>query len=395
MASIAKTTVKIGLLLIIVAIILFRLFAGGLADRSINGVFEHEPFDISPEAEALHKDLFIADWHTDTLMWPRNLNRRADHGHVDLPRLQGGNIATQMFTTVTKSPPGQNYESNSSQGDRLTPLFIAQGWPVRTWDSLFERAMYQAEKLARYVDESEGGLIFVATRQDYTDFVRSRQQAIAEGKTPPVAALLGSEGGHPFEGDLEKIDAMFAAGFRMFGLTHFFDNELGGSLHGLEKSGLTSFGRAAVKRLDELGAIIDLAHASEQMAWDVLALTDRPVVVSHTGFKGDKPVNRNFPDDLMKAIADKGGLIAVGFWDGAVDDAKPASIAKAIKYGIGLVGADHVALGSDWDGATTTIMADELLALTDALLDAGVSETDIRKVMGENTRAFLIANLPE
>jgi microsomal dipeptidase-like Zn-dependent dipeptidase len=187
---------------------------------------------------------------------------------------------------------------------------------------------------------------------------------------------------------------MYDAGFRMFGLTHYFDNELGGSLHGQNGLGLSNFGKDVIKRLDEKEIIIDLAHASEAMARDVLSITERPVVISHTGLKGHCDSPRNYPDSLMQEIAEKGGLIALGYWDGAVCDPSPISIAAMIKYGIDLVGVDHIALGSDWDGATESIAADDLHAITAELITLGVPDDHIRQVMGGNSIKFLSQWLP-
>ena len=181
----------------------------------------------------------------------------------------------------------------------------------------------------------------------------------------------------------------------MIGLLHFFDNDIGGSLHGLSKSGLSDFGRDVVKRMNELGIIIDLAHSSEQVVRDVLALSTSPLVVSHTGIRGYCDSERNIPDNLMKAIADKGGVIGVGIWKEAICNDSPAGIAKGIKYGIELLGEDHISLGTDFDGAVTTSFdVSELAALTQALLDEGLSAVQITKIMGGNGLRFLLENLP-
>lgn len=357
-----------------------------LVENSMNRLVSVDTETISDEARTLHADLTIMDWHADTLLWNRDFLTQSDRGQVDVPRLRQGNVALQMLTTVTKSPDGQNYVENDSSSDRITSLAIVQGWPVNTWSSLLERALYQAKKLHKFVEESRGQLVFIQNQADLAKY-----QARPDRST---AVLLGTEGAHPLEGELSNITRMYNAGFRMFGLTHFFDNELGGSLHGVSKSGLTDFGRSAVAKMDELEVIIDLAHASEAVAHEVLKLSDRAPVVSHTGFKGACDTPRNFPDELMQKIAEKGGLIAVGYWEGAICDDSPSGIAKSIKYGINLVGADHVALGSDWDGSVKALPSDKIAAITDALLKLDVSESDIRKVMGENSVNFLTRWLP-
>ena len=390
-----KRLVKIlgGFALVIVLLLVgARTFGPGILERSLNRRIDHSPFNLSAEAVALHKSLTVMDWHADTLLWSRDILDRAERGQVDLPRLQDGGSAIQMFTTVTKTPRGQNVHANDDTSDNITLVSYLQGWPSETHNSLLARALYQAEKLQDVIGRSDGALMWVRNKRELEVFLETRQNAIGQ---KPIAALLGTEGAHPLEGDIKNIDRMFAAGFRMVGLTHFFDNEVGGSLHGADKGGLTDFGRDVVKRLDDLNIIIDLAHSSVATAKDTLAITTRPVVVSHTGFRGACDSERNFPDDLMKAIAERGGIIAVGMWQQAICGTTPQAVANSLAYGIKLVGADHVALGSDWDGAVAAMPSDHLPAITDALLKAGVSEEDIRKVMGGSSIAFLRQWLPE
>jgi microsomal dipeptidase-like Zn-dependent dipeptidase len=148
--------------------------------------------------------------------------------------------------------------------------------------------------------------------------------------------------------------------------------------------------------MDDLDIIIDVAHSSEQLVKDVLSITSQPLVVSHTGFYGDCASARNISDELMQEIASRGGLIAVGYWDGAVCEASMNHIAQSISYGIQLVGADHVALGSDFDGSTQVPFdTSNMVYLTQALMDIGLSNEDIVKVMGGNMLNFLLENLPE
>ena len=130
----------------------------------------------------------------------------------------------------------------------------------------------------------------------------------------------------------------------MMSLQHFFDNKLGGSLHGISGGGLTEFGEDAINEMLRLDIIIDVSHSSENVVKDVLEISDQPIVVSHTGFNGYCESPRNISDSLMQKIAESGGLIGVGFWDGAICDNTPKSVAKAIVYGIQLVGSDHVSL---------------------------------------------------
>ncbi|MBU2956680.1 membrane dipeptidase [Paracoccus sp. 1_MG-2023] len=384
----------VGLLMLAGGVAFFAL-APGHVERGMNPLTMPEGgWQITPEAQALHDGLIIGDWHSDALLWDRDLLTRVDRGHTDIPRLQDGNVALQVFTTVTKSPRGQNYAQNSAEApDNITPLFIGQLRPVQAWTSLKARALVQARALRDASTRDPEALRVIRTRSDLTDLLAARQ---AGART--VGGILGSEGGHPLEGDIAALDEMYDAGFRLIGLTHFFDNELGGSLHGEggTGAGLSDFGRQVVSGMVERQMIVDLAHASPQMVRDVLQIDGVRPVLSHTGIQGHCPGPRNLSDDLVRAIADKGGLIGIGFWSDVVCGPTPGDVAGAIKAAIRLVGEDHVSLGSDHDGSVDSPFgAANLAALTQALIDAGLTEAQIAKVMGGNMVGFLLDSLPE
>ena len=379
-------------LLLSIVVLLTLWLVPPAVERSMNEVKPHDPYEITEEAQVLHDSLLIADLHTDSLLWSRDLKVHSNYGHADLPRMRQGNVAIQVFPAVTKSPRGQNYESNTANSaDNITLLAIAQTWPPRTWRSLTERALYQAERLARLEEQVPEQVRIVRTAKDLKVALVTRNS-----ENRMVAALLATEGSHALGGKLANIRVLYDAGYRMMGLHHFFDNRLGGSLHGITKEGLTDFGRAAVNIMEEMGIIVDLAHSSPAVVEDVLNTTSRPVVISHTGLQGMCDTPRNISDRLMERITEKGGLIGIGFWEDAVCDDSPAGIARMMMYAIDIVGVDHVALGSDFDGAVATSMdVSEIAALTQALLEEGLSEADIRKVMGENVRDFLLKWLPQ
>ena len=135
--------------LVVVAAAAFFVLAPGYVERALNPLrMPAEGWPVSNEAQALHDRLVIGDWHSDALLWDRDILRRADRGHTDVPRLIEGNVAVQVFTAVTKSPRGQNYDHNSAEApDNITPLFIGQLRPIPSWFSLKERALVQAEAL--------------------------------------------------------------------------------------------------------------------------------------------------------------------------------------------------------------------------------------------------------
>ncbi|CDG85016.1 dipeptidase [Janthinobacterium agaricidamnosum] len=367
------------------------LSAPALVDQNLNRVSPSEAATPSARALALHRSLWIADLHADTLLWQRDLNRESHTGHVDLPRLARGNVALQAFSVVTKTRRNMNIDSNGAGTDNITALVIAQGMPAATWNSLLERALYKAGRLSDFADDSNGGFRMVGSRAQLRDFIAARQ------KNPQLTAgWLTLEGAHALEGGLDNLGRLYRAGYRMAAPAHFFDTELAGSQHGRQKGGLTPLGRSWLKEMEHLKMIVDLAHASPATIDDVLASATRPLMVSHTGVRGTCPNDRNLSDVQLKKIAAQGGLIGIGFWNTAVCGKDVAAIARAIQYTVALVGAGHVAYGSAFDGAVTTaIDAAGLPKLTQALLDAGLTEQQIRRIAGENVRDFLLANLPD
>ena len=268
---------------------------------------------------------------------------------------------------------------------------MAQRWPRETWSSLLQRALYQAQKLKDASAGSDGRLVLIRTRADLANFVDAWE------KDPRrVAGLLATEGLQPIEGKLENIDVLYDAGFRIAGLTHFFDNEVGGSAHGLEKGGLTPLGRQVITRLEEKSMLVDLAHASRPLIDDVLAMAKRPVLVSHTGVEGTCAGTRNLSDKHLQAIAATGGVIGIGYWSTAVCDTSVAAIVKAIRYAADKVGVEHVALGSDFNGTVhTPFDVTGLAQITEGLQAAGFDNDAIAAIMGGNVQRLLLASLPE
>jgi microsomal dipeptidase-like Zn-dependent dipeptidase len=387
-----KSIFKIVTFVVILAVIGFFVFFPAQLDKQTNRLHDSNLPVITEQARVLHEQLFIGDWHSDTLLWKRDLMDKHDYGHVDIPRLQQGNVALQMFTTVTKSPDGINYEANSTDAsDNITKLALVSLWPANTWDSLAERALFQGSKALELVEEFPEQVSLITSKSELSQFLKQR-----EANPKLLGMLLGTEGSHALDGDLSNIQRLFDSGFRMMSLQHFFDNKLGGSLHGESGEGLTEFGQEALQKMQSLGIMVDVSHSSEQVVKDVLAISTQPLLVSHTGFYGHCPSARNISDELMQQIAANKGLIAVGYWDGAVCEPNVAEIAKAIKYGIELVGSEHIALGSDYDGATSVPFdTSQLIYLTQALLDLELSELQIKQVMGGNMLQYLQLHLPD
>lgn len=361
-----------------------------LATRLINRVSATAPYPVAPEALALHQRLFVADLHADATLWNRDLLARGATGHVDVPRLIAGNIALQAFTAATQVPATISVNATREALDLITPLAFFQRWPAAAWNSAFERARYQAWRVEDAAARSGGKLSLIRYREDLEEYLERRKSDKAI-----TAGILGIEGLHCLEAKLENVGRLYDAGFRMMGIAHFFDNPVGGSAHGMKKYGLTEFGAAVLEEMERRSILVDLAHASPRVIEDVLARATRPVVVSHTGVRATCDSNRNLSDDQLRAIAAKGGVVGIGFFSLATCGNDIDSIIRAIQHAVSVAGIDHVALGSDWDGAVSTPFdASGIAQITEALLRTGMGEADIAKIMGENALALLRASLP-
>jgi microsomal dipeptidase-like Zn-dependent dipeptidase len=302
-----------------------------------------------------------------------------------------GKVAMQSFFIVTKTPWITTVDNTSPNSDAITTLIMAQDWPKKTVGSLFERALHQASRLRELAEQSGGSVLILENKADLESY-RARH---ARGEAV-LAAVLGVEGAHALEGDLGNLEKLYDAGVRVVAPTHFFDNDVGGSAHGVDKGGLTELGRAMVKEMEGRGMLLDLAHASSKVIDDATAMASRPVIVSHTGVRGTCDNNRNLSDAQVRAIAATGGVVGIGFWKKAVCGTDAAAVARAISHAVGLVGAEHVALGSDFDGAVPMPFdVTGLPLIVDALLSERMSEQDIRLIMGENAARVYGETLPD
>ncbi|MFK5973332.1 MAG: dipeptidase [Flavobacteriaceae bacterium] len=370
---------------------LVTLIVPPMIEKGMNLVEFDTPRHISKAARTQYDSLdFIADLHCDALLWDRDLTKRVDYSHLDFPRMQEANMSLQAFTIVTKSPKGQNFKHNREDAlDKITLLNIVQGKSPKKWFSLYERAEFQARALHKYPEKYAGEFILVKSQKDL-------ERLIGLKKVNPkvIGGFLGIEGAHCLEGKLENVQRLYDEGVRMMAPTHFFDNELGGSAHGISTEGLTDFGKAVIDKMNQLGIIIDLSHVSPKMIDDILDRSTKPVLVSHTGVRGTKDSPRNLSDVHIKRIAALDGLIGIAFFKGAING-EIKDIVEAMKYVRDLVGIRHIALGSDFDGAATTpIDVTGLPFIVQELMDQGFSKTGIRAIMGENVKRFLMEQLP-
>lgn len=371
-------------------VLLAGVFFGALpslVDAALNRVLEGGAGEVADSAAELHRRAFVADLHDDFFLWSRDFLERSGRGHTDLPRLRAGGVDLQVFAAVTQVPWGLNYRENPSDSDMLPLLAAAQRWPLATWTSPFARALHEAGRLERAAERAGDRLRIVRSRADL--------ERLEAGGADALGALLAIEGLHAAEGELEKIDRLFERGYRLFGLAHFFDNAFSGSAHGVEKGGLTELGRRAVRRVEVRGGIVDLAHASPAAIEDALEEARGPVLVSHTGVRGTCPGPRNLTDAQLRAVAATGGVVGIGFWEGAVCGEDVGAIVRAFRHAADVAGPAHVALGSDFDGSTTVPFdAAGLPRLTEALRGAGFGDEALRGILGGNVRRVLRRVLP-
>ena len=360
------------------------------SERRLNPVANRPPYRASALAGEIHARSTVVDLHADSLLWGRDLLRRDTRGHVDIPRLIEGGVAIQVFAVTTKVPRKLNIERNDDRSDDIRLVAISRGWPPATWRSLLARAEYQAGRLRAMADRSNGAFTLIRSRLDLEAFIARRAT-----DRRLVGGLLAIEGAHALDGDPDNVDRLVAAGYRMVAPTHFFDNEFAGSAHGMEKGGLTERGRELIGRLERASIAVDVAHASARTIDEVHAMAARPVLASHTGVRGMADNARNLSDDQLRGIAATGGMVGIGFWPTACGGEDAASIARSIAHAAGVVGVDHVGLGSDFDGAVPVPFdATGVVLVTDALLAEGFDEAAIGRIMGGNAVDLLARTLP-
>lgn len=400
----ARTLLAAGLMLGLACV------AGGcsllerVAENIGNSVVTPPPYAVDAAAQTLHERLVVADLHADTLLAARDPERESGYGHLDLPRLRAGHVRIQVFSIVTNMPLCPGHEYCSRWPNLVSLLAAAQGWPINSWADDTKRAIYQAVRLHRIVEDQTAGLVLL---EDAETLVHLLSEP-ASGQH--IGAVLAVEGAQAAGGDVAGVDGLADAGVRMFGLAHFVDNAVAGSAHGIAQGGITGFGRQVIDRALARGMIIDLAHASPAAIDEFL---DRwhgaPFVVSHTGLRSVCNNQRNLTDAQLRRIFQAGGVVGIGAWDAVLcpvrrksADAYVDRMVESITRAIDLAndehsghGQDYVALGSDFDGwVTVGFDASGWALVTQGLLKAGVPEATISHVMGGNVCRLLLRALP-
>jgi membrane dipeptidase len=363
--------------------------------------------DISERAKKLHFSAMVVDTHDDTtqrfLDGKFDLGARSDTGSIDIPRMKEGGLGAIFFSIWIPSKV--------------------------TGPEAVNRAMTQIDAIREQVRAHPKDLVLATTAAEV-------REARKQGK---IAALTGVEGGHMINSNLGVLRSYAALGVRYMTLTHSGNDEWAdSSTDKAVHNGLTDFGKEVIREMNRLGVMVDISHVSDKTFYDVLETSKAPVFASHSSCRAICDAARNMTDQMIKDLAAKGGVIQINYHIGFLsqefrdaEKAKPelekeiqveinrrcggheacqlvegdrvvreyvvagklprveyTKIIEHIDHAVKLAGAEHVGLGSDFDGAMMPFGmedASKLPKITEALLQKGYSEGDVRKILGENT----------
>jgi membrane dipeptidase len=336
-----------------------------------------------------NSDLPIFDGHNDTLLTlgggqssrARSFFERSEQGHLDLPRAREGGFAGGLFAIFVEEE--QQGDGGSTPEEGMTSQSLEAGFAQQVTISLMAR-------LFRLEAESEGQVQVVCTAD----------QLSACLELGVLAAVLHFEGAEAIDPQLDALLVFYQAGLRSLGIVWSRPNAFGNGVpFGFPRSpdtgpGLTPAGQALIRACNELGILVDLSHLNEKGFWDVARLSDAPLVATHSGAHALCPSSRNLTDAQLDAIGETGGLVGVNFHvgflraDGQEEPETPiADIVRHIDHIAGRIGIEHVALGSDFDGATMPRELGDVTGLprlVAALRAHGYGEDDLAKITHQN-----------
>jgi membrane dipeptidase len=361
---------------------------------------------VEQHALRIHKEAIVVDAHSDTPL--RLVDQKIDigvrsiEGDMDIPRLCEGGIDAQVFAAWVDP----NFLPNNAIKRAIALL-----------DGL-------TEQIAKYPDKIEIALTATDVRN-----------IVSENK---IAAILAVEGGHAIEDDLAVLRTFYKLGVRYMTLTWMNTNNWADAAGDIAKwGGLTEFGVKVVKEMNRLGMLVDVSHVSDETFWDVLQVSSDPVIASHSCCRALCKHFRNLSDDMLKVLAENGGVLCINFYNGYLDSEytkqwrelnrelkplrdslkkkyaddrskvlaeyrpivekkkadriRPVPLDKLIDhidYAVKVAGIDHVGLGSDFDGVSDMPVGLEdctgVPKITEALVRRGYSDEEIRKILGEN-----------
>jgi membrane dipeptidase len=351
-------------------------------------------------ARKLAAEAIGIDSHIDTvqrvLVMREDLGKRWDVGHVDIPRLREGGTHAPFFAL-------------------WVPVYFPGAEAVR-------RTLDLRDAMQSVLDRHKDQMELATTAADIRRIVKS-------GK---IAVFLTVEGGHTINDDLRVLRMYYQLGVRSMTLTHSRNNNWADSATDKPAhNGLTDFGKEVVREMNRLGMLVDVSHVADKTFYDALAVTSKPVIVSHSSMRALSPVPRNVIDEMLWALAKNDGVIGISFGEGfvnpkdaealesaiktettapaltgrALDDyaaedvrnlfgtrvkvaATVADVADHIDHAVRIAGIDHVGIGSDFDGVSGPPNGlddvSKMPALIEVLLERGYAEGDVKKILGEN-----------
>ncbi len=366
--------------------------------------FAQTSSEISERAKKIHFSSLVLDTHIDVtpkLQTDWKFAERHDTGHIDLPRMKEGGLNGLFFSI---------YMAGTVTGPKAV-----------------NDALQRIAAVHKLAEDMPDKVMLCTTAEDI-------RQAHKQGK---IAGLMGMEGGHMINNSLPVLRMYAALGVRYLTLTHSVNTDWADSSGDQPKhNGLTDFGKDVVRELNKLGVMVDISHVADKTFWDALEVSKAPMIASHSSCRAISGHPRNMTDEMIKALAAKGGVIQINYLDSFIDPdlfaysqktsavsrelmqkmggpsrenflkvreelakqfgpAPKASwerIVEHIDHAVKLVGADHVGLGSDFDGGSMPVGIEDctkLPKITEALLRKGYKESDIRKILGENTVRLL------
>lgn len=327
------------------------------------------------DAGRIHRELLLIDTHNDAplrVITGADIGQRSAKGHTDLPRLREGGVGAVFFAAW------------------VSPRYVPLNQAARRALELID--VIRHDIAGRYPEQFE-----LALSADGIEAARHHGR---------IAVLIGIEGGHAIEDNLRVLRAFYDLGARYMTLTHVNTNNWADSSGDVNDprvkhhNGLTAFGRQVIAEMNRLGMIVDVSHVSDKTFWDVLEASRAPVMASHSSCRALCDHPRNLTDEMIRALATKGGLIQINFAPEYLTRRKepPASVedvAAHIEHAVRVGGVDAVGIGSDFDGIDHVPAGLEDVSrfpnLTRALLARGFSAGDLRKIYGGNVLRLMRA----
>jgi membrane dipeptidase len=339
------------------------------------------------EVQSVHRSALLIDTHNDVTSFTVegfDIGIAGSKHHTDLPRLKAGNVGAVFFAAYV----GPEYAASRTSAVRALQMIDT----IRT----------------DIVDQHPNDFVLAQSAADID----------AAHKHGQIAALIGIEGGHAIEDSLRLLRDFYALGVRYMTLTHSNTNNWADSSGDIDKpeikhhNGLTNFGKQVIAEMNRLGMIVDVSHVSDKTFWDALETSRAPIFASHSSCRAICNVARNMTDEMIVAMAKRGGVIQINFYSGflsqqSAEADRLAEVAKSdkglpalpparledviahINHVVKIAGIDAVGIGSDFDGIKSVSVGLEDVSkfpnLTRALLEEGYSASDIRKMYGGNT----------